>query len=97
MTFYRNTTSCVGGKIKYMIRYHVKEIRESKRMSQRELCRRTGISRATISQLENGADIDIKVSTLKAIGKALGKSIATIVKDGDLDDRDSSRDKEVQT
>ncbi len=51
--------------------YKIKERREELGMSQAELLRRSGVSRATISILENNGDIDIKVSTLKALAKAL--------------------------
>lgn len=61
-----------------MIKYHVKERREKLGMSQSELIRRTGISRTTISQIENGVDVDIKVSTLKVLGEALKCSVASL-------------------
>lgn len=61
-----------------MIQYHVKERREKLGMSQQDLIKKTGISRATISQLENGADVDIKVSTLKLLSKALKCSVASL-------------------
>lgn len=51
--------------------YKVKEKREKLKMSQAELIKLTGISRATISLLENGGTVDIKVSTLDALAKAL--------------------------
>ena len=51
--------------------YKVKEKREELGMSQAELIKLTGISRATISLLENGGTVDIKVSTLDALAKAL--------------------------
>lgn len=51
--------------------YKVKEKREELKMSQAELIKLTGISRATISLLENGGDVDIKVSTLDALARAL--------------------------
>ncbi len=61
-----------------MIKYHVKERREKLGMSQIELVKRTGISRTTISQIENGVDVDIKVSTLKVLGEALKCSVASL-------------------
>lgn len=51
--------------------YKVKEKREELGMSQAKLIKLTGISRATISLLENGGTVDIKVSTLAALAKAL--------------------------
>ena len=54
-----------------MAKYKIKERREKLGISQAELVEKTGLSRATISMLENGGEVDIKVSTLKAIADAL--------------------------
>lgn len=51
--------------------YKIKERREKLGMSQAELVRRTGISRAAIAYIEAGHDVDIKVSTLKKLSEAL--------------------------
>lgn len=61
-----------------MTKYKIKEKRERLNMSQIELSRRSGVCRATLSLLENGADIDVKVSTLDAIAKALRCSPASL-------------------
>ena len=58
--------------------YKVKEKREEIGMSQAELIEKTEISRATISLIENGGDVDIKISTLDAIAKALNCSPASL-------------------
>ena len=52
--------------------YNILRIRKSKKMTQQELARLSGISRATISKLENGEEIEVKISTLEAISNALG-------------------------
>lgn len=54
-----------------MPKYKIKERREKMGMTQAELIDKSGISRATISILENGGNIDIKVSTLRSLAKAL--------------------------
>ena len=54
-----------------MTKYKIKERREKLKMSQIELSRRSGICRATLSLLENGADVDVKISTINALAKAL--------------------------
>jgi len=59
-------------------KYKIKEKREKLNMSQIELSRRSGVCRATLSLLENGADIDVKVSTIDAIAKALKCSPASL-------------------
>ena len=53
------------------MKFKIKERREELGMSQAELVNRSGLARATISLLENGNEIDIKVSTLKALADAL--------------------------
>jgi transcriptional regulator with XRE-family HTH domain len=58
-----------------MIKYKIKERREKLGMSQAELIRKTGLSRATISALENGGRVDIKVSTLNTLASALKCSV----------------------
>lgn len=58
--------------------YRVREKREKIGMSQAELIRRTNVSRTTIYLLENGGDIDVKISTLKAIAKALHCSVSSL-------------------
>lgn len=61
-----------------MRKYKIRERRESIGMSQAELIQKTGLSRATISELENGGNVDIRVSTLKAIAEALRCSPASL-------------------
>lgn len=55
--------------------YRVKEIREQKKMTQEELEQESGISRQTISAIENNRAENIKVGTLLALAKALGTTI----------------------
>ena len=53
----------------------IKITRIEKGMTQKELEKLSGISRATISALENGEVKNLKISTMKALAKALNKSI----------------------
>lgn len=55
--------------------YRVREIREQKNMTQEELERTSGISRQTISAIENEKVSDVKVGTLLALANALGTTI----------------------
>ena len=55
--------------------YRVREIREQKRMSQEELEQKSGISRQTISAIENDKAGDVKVGTLRALANALDTTI----------------------
>lgn len=65
------------------MKYLVKERREKLGMSQKDLIRKTGICKATISLIENGGDVDIKVSTLLALSKALRCSVASLIVRGE--------------
>ena len=58
--------------------YKIKEARESLRMTQEELSVKSGISRTTISALENGTQRATSTKTLLKIAKALGKSVDQI-------------------
>ena len=60
--------------------FRVKEIREARNMTQEELERKSGISRQTISAIENGKvkPGDVKVGTLMALASALNTTIDSI-------------------
>lgn len=51
--------------------YNILKIRKAKKMTQIELSEKSGVSRATISKLESGKEIEVKISTLEAISTAL--------------------------
>ena len=57
--------------------YRVKEFREAQNMTQEELERRSGVSRQTISAIENDKvrAEDVKVGTLLALASALRTTI----------------------
>ena len=54
------------------------EIRQEKGLTQEELSSLSGISRPTISKLENQEDVVVKTSTLLALSKALNKPLSEI-------------------
>lgn len=58
--------------------YKIREIRESKGISQTELSERSGISRATIWKLETDDKAVTMTSTLLKIASALGVSLDEI-------------------
>lgn len=64
--------------------YRIKEIREQKEMTQEELETKSGISRQTISALENDKLQDAKVGTLVAIANALGTTIDNLFFENDV-------------
>lgn len=54
-----------------MVIYKIKDMRRKIGLSQGELSKRSGIARATISKLENGSEVDIRISTILALSKVL--------------------------
>lgn len=58
--------------------YKLKEIRESKHMTQEELANKSGISRVTISAMENGVERNTTTKTLVKLAEALGVTIDRI-------------------
>ena len=55
--------------------YRVKEIREEKKFTQEQLEEKSGISRQTISAIENNRMGNVKVGTLLALANALDTTI----------------------
>ena len=58
--------------------YCVKRIREEKHMTQEELEAKSGVSRQTISAIENNRCGDVKTGTIIALAKALGTTVDAI-------------------
>lgn len=58
-----------------MLSVKLKEAREAKGMTQVELAESSGISRQTISAMENGVVRNTKSGTLVALSKALGVTV----------------------
>lgn len=58
--------------------YKVKECREKAGMSQEELAKRSGVSRAIISGLESGSIVTTTTKTLVKIADALGLKVSDI-------------------
>ena len=53
----------------------IKDRREELRMTQEELAQKSGVSRQTISSLENGKYENVLVGTLASIAKALDTTV----------------------
>lgn len=58
--------------------YRIKEVREKKKMTQEELARKSGVSRGTISALENGTIRTTTTRTLVKLARALETTVDTI-------------------
>ena len=55
--------------------YKIKDFREAKGMTQEELAKKSGVSRGTISALENGTERTTTTKTLINIAKALDTTV----------------------
>lgn len=58
--------------------YKIREFREERHMSQQELAEKSGVSRATLSGLENGKIEVTTTETLIKIATALEKKVSDI-------------------
>ena len=58
--------------------YYLKEVREEKGMTQEELAEKSGVSRGTISAIENGTSRATTTKTLVALARALGTTVERI-------------------
>ena len=58
--------------------YKIKEIREAKKMTQEELAEKSGVSRGTISALENGIERNTTSKTLLRLALALNTTVDSI-------------------
>lgn len=58
--------------------YKIKEFRELRNITQEELAEKSGVSRGTISALENGTDRATSTKTLVKIATALGTTVDQI-------------------
>lgn len=55
--------------------YKIREMRERKSMTQLELSEKSGVSRTTISNLENGSENVTTTKTLSKLATALGVKV----------------------
>ena len=58
--------------------YKIKELREAMNMTQEELAEKSGVSRGTISALENGIDRTTTSKTLVKLAQALDTTVDRI-------------------
>ena len=58
--------------------YRIKEVREAKKMTQEELSKKSGVSRGTIPELENGTVRTTTTKTLARIALALDTKVENI-------------------
>ena len=58
--------------------YKIKELREAMKMTQEELAEKSGVSRGTISALENGIDRTTTSKTLVQLAQALDTTVDRI-------------------
>ena len=58
--------------------YKIKELRDAMKMTQEELAEKSGVSRGTISALENGIDRTTTSKTLVKLAQALDTTVDRI-------------------
>lgn len=58
--------------------YKIKDLREAMKMTQEELAEKSGVSRGTISALENGIDRTTTSKTLVKLAQALDTTVDRI-------------------
>lgn len=56
----------------------LRKCREEQGMTQDELAKKSGVARTTISFLETQKKIDVKLSTLSALAKSVGKEVSEV-------------------
>lgn len=59
--------------------YNIRKIRVELSMTQEELAQLSGVTRATISKLESGEEVEVKIGTLKAIANALECKVSDLI------------------
>jgi len=72
------------------IRLRLREIREARGLSQRELARRSGVTQATLSLIERGRSKGVDFNTLEKLATALEVDAALLVQH-DTDSRKARR------
>lgn len=55
-----------------MLKNRLKELREERGISQVELCEKTGLSRTTISKIENNEEVNVNTQTIVKIAEVFG-------------------------
>ncbi len=59
--------------------FKVREIRESLKMTQNELCKQADVSRQTLIDLESGKDVNTTVATLQKIADVLKCKVQDLI------------------
>lgn len=57
----------------------LKTIRKARNMSQAELAEKSGVSRATIANIERGKQVELLVGTVSKLANALDVSISEVI------------------
>lgn len=51
--------------------YNLKEIRQTRGLTQEKLAQMAKVTRATIVKIENGEEVEVKIGTLESLANAL--------------------------
>lgn len=58
--------------------FKVKEFREKKNLTQAKLCKQANISRQTLSDLENGKEVNTTIATLQKLANVLSCKVSDL-------------------
>jgi transcriptional regulator with XRE-family HTH domain len=58
----------------------IRRRRQARRMTQRQLARRAGVTQGRVAQLESGRSTSTTVRTLRALARALGVPVGELLK-----------------
>lgn len=64
--------------------FRVKDIRKQEGLTQEELSKKSGVSRAIISSLETNSEVITSTSTLQKIATALGRKVSDLFFEDDV-------------
>lgn len=59
--------------------YKIKELREKRKITQKELCNKANVSRQTIIDLESGKIVNTTITTLQKIANALSCKVQDLL------------------
>ncbi len=59
--------------------YNLKEIRQTRGLTQEKLAQMAKVTRATIVKIENGEEVEVKIGTLESLANALNCKVSDLL------------------
>ncbi len=60
--------------------YNLKEIRQTRGLTQEKLAQMAKVTRATIVKIENGEEVEVKIGTLESLANALNCKVSDLLR-----------------